>query len=65
LQPDEAWTWWLKDRFLVGVLLAGSSVLLPFDFVLRVLVVTLMVTGLVLAGRGDGLQAVPPGVSRP
>ena len=54
LQPDEAWTWWLGDRFLAGCLLAASSVLLPFDFTLRALVVSLIVAGLILAGRKDG-----------
>lgn len=64
MQPDDTWTWWLGDRFLAGGLLAVSSVLLPFDFVLRVLVVTLMIAGLVMAGRGGGLQAAPPGLPR-
>ena len=62
LQGDEAWIWWLNDRFVVGTLLALSSVLLPFDFVLRALVVTLMVVGLLLAGRDSGPgSAIPTG----
>lgn len=62
LQPAEAWTWWLTDRFVGGLLLAGFSVFLPFDFMLRVLVISLMVAGLILArhvgdlawGQGSG-----------
>ena len=54
VQPDEIWTSWLADRFLVGALLALTSILLPFDFVLRLLVVSLMVAGLFLASGGDG-----------
>lgn len=54
LQGGEAWIWWLNDRFVIGAALALSSILLPFDFVLRVLVVVLLVAGLILAGRGEG-----------
>ncbi len=54
LQPDEAWTWWLSDRFITGTLLALGSILLPFDFVLRALVVSLMVAGLIFARRVEG-----------
>ncbi len=53
LQPDEGWTWWLTDRFVAGVMLTGFSMLLPFDFVLRALVVSLMVAGLIFARLGD------------
>lgn len=53
LQPDEAWSWWLSDRFVIGALLTLSSILLPFNLVLRALVVSLMVAGLFLAGRPD------------
>lgn len=64
LQPDEAWIWWLGDRFLVGILLAVSSILLPFDFVLRALVVSLLAAGLVFAGRGEGPGGSMPGSPR-
>ncbi|MFM9935210.1 MAG: hypothetical protein ACKVOL_03305 [Novosphingobium sp.] len=60
LQTREAWTWWLSDRFVGGVLLATFSVMLPFDFALRALVVSLMVAGLVLARRVDGAGGDPP-----
>ena len=60
LQPGEAWTWWLTDRFVAGLLLAGFSVLLPFDFTLRMLVISLMVAGLILA-RHVGDPAWGPG----
>ena len=59
LQPEEAWIWWLGDRFLIGAMLTVSSIMLPFDFVLRVLVVTLLVAGFFLAARPDEL--VRPG----
>jgi hypothetical protein len=65
LQSEEAWTWWLNDRFVVGTLLALSSILLPFDFVLRALVVTLMAVGLILAGRDNGPGSTLPGGGRP
>lgn len=52
-QPDEAWTWWLNDRFVAGSVLAMASLLLPFDFTLRALVISLMVAGLILARRID------------
>ncbi|MBX9883509.1 MAG: hypothetical protein K2Q27_06070, partial [Novosphingobium sp.] len=65
LQPDEAWIWWLNDRFVVGAMLALASILLPFDFVLRLLVVTLMVAGLLLAGRGEGPGSTLPSGGRP
>lgn len=54
LQGEEAWIWWLNDRFVVGAILAFASIMLPFDFVLRALVVTLMVVGLIFARSGDG-----------
>ena len=54
LQSEEAWTWWLTDRFVAGALLASMSVLLPFDFALRALVVSLVVAGLILGRRSDG-----------
>ena len=69
LQPGQNWTWWLTDRFVAGMLLAAFSVLLPFDFTLRVLVISLMVAGLILArhagdpalaqggGQGNGRRA--------
>jgi hypothetical protein len=53
IAPGAAWTWWLNDRFVAGALLAAISLLLPFDFVLRALVVALMVGGLLAARRGD------------
>jgi len=59
LQPEEAWIWWLGDRFLIGAMLTVSSIMLPFDFVLRVLVVTLLVAGFFLAARPD--EPVRPG----
>lgn len=65
LQPDEDWIWWLNDRFVVGAMLALASILLPFDFVLRLLVVTLMVAGLLLAGRGEGPGSTLPSGGRP
>ncbi|MEI6643309.1 MAG: hypothetical protein WCL10_14825 [Novosphingobium sp.] len=65
LQPEEPWTFWLNDRFVVGALLAVTSVLLPFDFVLRVLVVSLIVVGLVLGRRGDAGAAGLPGPGKP
>ncbi len=65
LQPDETWIWWLNDRFLVGLALAGASVLLPFDFVLRALVVTIMVAGLFLTGRADRPESAVSGGGRP
>lgn len=60
LQPEEHWTWWLNDRFIVGAALAGASLFLPFDFVVRALVISLMVAGLFLAGREEG-----PGGEKP
>jgi hypothetical protein len=65
LQPDETWIWWLNDRFVVGAVLALASILLPFDFVLRLLVVTLMVAGLFLAGRGEGPGSTLPSGGQP
>lgn len=66
LQPDEGWTWWLTDRFVAGAVLAGCSVLLPFDFTLRLLVVSLLVGGLVLVRRSaDPARTLPGGVFEP
>ena len=65
LQPDEPWAWWLNDRFIIGSLLALASVLLPFDFALRLLVVSLLVAGLLLAGRTQGAVSRLPGGSKP
>ncbi len=66
LQPEEAWIWWLGDRFVIGAALALSSILLPFDFVLRALVVSFLVAGLLLAGRFDGpLARAAKGGGRP
>ena len=65
LQPDEPWTWWLDDRFIIGSLLAMASVLLPFDFALRMLVVSLLVAGLLLAGRAEGAVSRLAGGSKP
>jgi hypothetical protein len=55
LQPGDAWTWWLTDRFVAGAVLAGISLMLPFDFTLRALVVSLMLAGLLLARGGSDL----------
>lgn len=54
VQAEETWTWWINDRFIIGVALAFNSILLPFDIVLRALVVSLMFAGLLFAGRRDG-----------
>ncbi len=63
LQPGEGWTWWLTDRFVAGAVLAGCSVLLPFDFTLRLLVVSLMVAGLILVRHGaDPSPTLPGGI---
>jgi len=55
LQPGDAWTWWLTDRFVAGAVLAGISLMLPFDFTLRALVVSLMLAGLLMARGGSDL----------
>jgi hypothetical protein len=60
LQPEEHWTWWLNDRFIVGAALACTSLFLSFDFMVRALVISLMVAGLFLAGRDEG-----PGSAKP
>jgi formylglycine-generating enzyme required for sulfatase activity len=60
VQPEEHWTWWLNDRFIVGAALASASLFLPFDFMVRALVISLMVAGLFLAGRDEG-----PGSAKP
>jgi hypothetical protein len=49
LQSSEAWTWWLTDRFVAGAVLAAVSILLPFDLVLRLIVVVLMVAGMAVS----------------
>ena len=64
LQPEEAWIWWLGDRFLIGAMLTVSSIMLPFDFVLRMLVVTLLVAGFFLAARPDEPVRSGPGDGR-
>jgi hypothetical protein len=55
-QPSSgaSWAWWLSDRFIAGTLLAAISLMLPFDLMLRALVVALMVGGLFAARRGEG-----------
>ena len=40
---DRQATWWLRDRLVLGVALAVTSALLPFDFCLRTAVLGLMV----------------------
>lgn len=45
------WSWWLDDRFCAGVVLALASALLPFDFVIRGLVLALVIGALVSARR--------------
>jgi len=66
LQLGEGWSWWLTDRFVAGALLAVCSVLLPFDFTLRALVVSLLAAGLVLARHGtDQSGGLGGGVGKP
>jgi hypothetical protein len=60
VQPEEHWTWWLNDRFIVGAALASASLFLPFDFMVRALVISLMVAGLFLAGRAEGQGGEKP-----
>ena len=61
LRPGEAWIWWLGDRFVIGALLTVSSIMFPFDFVLRALVIALLVAGFLLAGRPDEPVRTSPG----
>ncbi|WP_298189049.1 hypothetical protein [Novosphingobium sp.] len=61
LRPGEAWIWWLGDRFVIGALLTVSSILFPFDFVLRALVIALLVAGFLLAAKADEPVRTSPG----
>lgn len=47
--PDRVWLWYLKDRLLCAGVLAVSSAVLPFDFMIRCYVLGLVVAALVAA----------------
>lgn len=56
--PVGRMTWWLRDRLMLGMGLAATSMLLPFDFCLRAAVLGLMVWAIVIT-RHDKRQANP------
>jgi hypothetical protein len=47
VMPEGRWTWWLRDRFVAGLGFAAVSMLLPFDFCLRAIVLALVVWAMV------------------
>lgn len=44
--PDRRWNWWLRDRFVAGMVLALTSMALPFDSAIRLFVLGLLGFGL-------------------
>ena len=44
---DRAWTVWLRDRFSAGLVLSAVSALLPFDLVVRILILCLIAAAFV------------------
>ena len=50
--PQRRWLWWLEDRLILAMLLAGACAFLPFDAVLQVGVLIVLITGIVALGRG-------------
>lgn len=49
--PDRRMTWWLRDRLVLGLGLAATSMLLPFDFCLRAAVLALIIWAIAITPR--------------
>jgi len=56
--PQGRWTWWLRDRLVLGIGLAVVSAILPFDFCLRSAILGLVVWAMVVTPE-HGASANP------
>ena len=58
VMPQGRWTWWLRDRLVLGIGLAVVSAILPFDFCLRSAILGLVVWAMVVTPE-HGASANP------